>query len=87
MAEDCGANRSRGEPDEDGRERQQRADKWINGWKKLLWKDGRGSDTVEQEVVPLEHRADGGGAYGFDNLPSLLRSVDQRTRTFSDGGR
>jgi pimeloyl-ACP methyl ester carboxylesterase len=72
VAEDCGAHRSRGEADEDGRERQQYADKWINGWKKFLWKDSRGSDAVEQEVVPLEDRADRGGAYGLDNLPSLL---------------
>jgi hypothetical protein len=87
MAEDCGAHRSRGEPDEDGRELQQRADERINGWKKFLWKDSRGSDAVEQEVVPLEDGADRGGAYGLDNLPSLLPGVDRYGWTFYDSVR
>jgi hypothetical protein len=47
VAADCGANRPRGEPDEDGRERKQRADKWINSGKKFLWKDGRRRDAIE----------------------------------------
>jgi hypothetical protein len=86
VAEDCSANRARGEADEEGRERQQRADKWINGGKKFLRKNGRGSDAVEQEVVPLEDRADRGGAYGLDKLASLIPGVNRRAWTFDDSG-
>jgi hypothetical protein len=58
MTEDRGTHRTCGETDEEGRQRQQRADIGIRSRKELLRKDERRGDAVEEEVVPLDRGAD-----------------------------
>ena len=61
MAEDDAAERARDEPDREGTERGQRAHERIGVRKEQPAEHERGCGAVEEEVVPLDGRADEAG--------------------------
>ncbi len=70
VTEDRGAQRTGGEPGELRREGQQRRDVGIGAGKERLRENQRGCRVVEEEVVPLDRGADGGGRNRPDHLPA-----------------
>ena len=58
MADDDAADRAGDEADGVRAEREQRADERIERRKEQLVEDQRGGRAVEEEVVPLDRRAD-----------------------------
>jgi hypothetical protein len=77
MAEQRRAERPRQEPDEKGREREQRADERIRARKELLREDRGGGDPVQKEVVPLDGRPRSRCRNGAHLLPPTLGRIEQ----------
>src|SRR6516162_7106146 len=78
MAEDRRTDRAGDKADGIDGERLQHADQWVGFGKEQLTEDQTGDDAVEQEVVPLDCRADGArnhrasqlsGVFGFGDGP------------------
>jgi len=86
MADDDGANRARHETDRVCAERQKRTDKRIERREEQLVEDKRRGGVVQEEVVPLDRRADQAGECnepdrtGFIAAQLILR-VPRSTRS------
>ena len=72
MPEDRGPNRPGDKADGIDGKRLQHADQRVGFGKEQLAKDQTGDDAVEQEVVPLDRRADGAGDDGAPQLSGML---------------
>src|SRR6185312_1573342 len=68
MAEDGRSNRARDKADRIDRKGLKRADPWIGMREEQLCKDKTRDGRIEEEVVPLDRRADGGGDHGAAKL-------------------
>src|SRR5205823_3280375 len=65
-------------------ERQQRADEWIGTREERSRKDGRRGDAVQEEVVPLDRRADRGGRHDAAQVPPAVLAAHNLGRTCRD---
>ena len=72
MAKDRRADRPADEADEEHAERLEHADERIGCGKEQLAEHQRGDRAVEQEIVPLDGRADRAGNHGAAQLPAVL---------------
>ncbi|GAA3142605.1 hypothetical protein GCM10020001_076880 [Nonomuraea salmonea] len=70
VAEDGGADGPGGEPAEVGAEGEQESCGGVAGGEEELREQRAGGEAVEEEVVPLDRGADGGGDHRTDQLPS-----------------
>src|SRR5262249_14436091 len=79
MAEDEGADRARDEADEvDGKRIERRGQRRLVGEEELA-EDQAGHRAVEQEIVPFDGRADGGGDDGAPQLTRMFVGRKHRT--------
>ena len=72
MPEDRGADRPADEADEVGAERRQRSGQRIFVGEEELREDQPGGGAVDEEVVPLDRRADGGGDHRLAQFRAVL---------------
>jgi hypothetical protein len=72
MAEDCRADWPGDEANCINGKGLQHPDQWVGLGKEELAEDQTGDDAVEQEVVPLDRRADGAGDYGPPQLSAVI---------------
>ena len=72
MAEDCRADRAADKADEVGAECRERPGQRVGVGKKELWKHQSGGGAVDEEVIPLDGRADRRGNHGLAQLRAVL---------------